>query len=178
MEYSESDFKQSFHDKSPQIANNAWKFHICEFWAKGLQLPSFQLTLTGSEVMLNHRRMIKLVKPRKEKKKQFRRFLNAYLWNLINREFRSFTWLNLQLHLTKPQIKRRSWRFYAKERENVGGKHRSKDNLWNIINKYHIFSSLISNALFTPSLLQIGIQGRYPLLGRFKLNWMYFLSLI
>ena len=61
------DFKQSFH-KSPQIANNAWKFHICEFWAKGLQLPSFQLTLTGSEVMLNHRRMIKLVKPRKEKK--------------------------------------------------------------------------------------------------------------
>lgn len=24
------DFKQSFH-KSPQIANNAWKFHICEF---------------------------------------------------------------------------------------------------------------------------------------------------
>ena len=52
----------------PQIANNAWKFHICEFWAKGLQLPSFQLTLTGSEVMLNHRWMIKLVKPRKEKK--------------------------------------------------------------------------------------------------------------
>lgn len=54
----------------PQIANNAWKFHIYEFWAKGLQLPSFQLTLTGSEVMLNHRRMIKLVKPRKEKKKK------------------------------------------------------------------------------------------------------------